>query len=470
MNQDYPSALDPAAPPDTPTKPGPYQAPPKQAHGAPRRSRRVWVWLAILVLLAVGGYYFWSKRNSGAGPGGSGAAAQAQKKGPAAIPVVAAKARKGNIPVYFTGLGAVTPIYTVEVRSRVDGELMTVNFKEGELVHKGDALVEIDPRPYQVQLTQAEGQQIRDQALLENARVDLARYKTLLAQNAVPEQQVVTQQSLVEQEVGIVKTDQGAIDSAKLNITYSHILAPITGRIGLRLVDPGNIVHASDTNALLVITQIDPISVIFPIPEDQLPVVVQRFSAGQHLNVEADDRNPPPLTKKLASGTLTTLDNQIDPTTGSLRLRATFDNKNDKLFPNQFVNVKLLVQLKQNVTLIPTATVQRNSQTTYVFLVQPNNKVTVRPITLGTTEGDDSEVTSGLAPGDTLVMTGVDKLQEGTLVNAHMPGDTGHAPGRPGSGAAPAAAAGGAPPAGVAVPAAPQPAASTQKGPAHKGR
>jgi multidrug efflux system membrane fusion protein len=451
MKQDSPSAVDPAAPPDTLTKPAPYQAP-KQAHGAPRRSRRVWVWLAVLVLAAAIAYYFWSKNNPAGGA--SGAAAQAQKKGPAAIPVVAAKARKGNIPVYFTGLGAVTPIYTVEVRSRVDGELMQINFKEGELVHKGDALVEIDPRPYQVQLTQAEGQLIRDQALLENARVDLARYKTLLAQNAVPEQQVVTQQSLVAQEQGIVKTDQGAIDSAKLNITYSHILAPITGRLGLRLVDPGNIVHASDTNALLVITQIDPISVIFTIPEDQLPVVVQRFSAGQHLNVEAWDRTS---NTKLATGVLATLDNQIDPTTGSLRLRANFDNKNNKLFPNQFVNVKLLVQLKQNVTLIPTATVQRNSQTTYVFLVQANSKVTVRPITLGTTEGDDSEVTAGLVPGDVIVMTGVDKLQEGTLVTAHLTGDTGHTPGRPVSGPLPAGA--------------PAPAALRQATtPAHKGR
>ena len=451
MKQDSPSAVDPAAPPDTLTKPAPYQAP-KQAHGAPRRSRRVWVWLAVLVLAAAIAYYFWSKKNPAGGA--SEAAAQAQKKGPAAIPVVAAKARKGNIPVYFTGLGAVTPIYTVEVRSRVDGELMQINFKEGELVHKGDALVEIDPRPYQVQLTQAEGQLIRDQALLENARVDLARYKTLLAQNAVPEQQVVTQQSLVAQEQGIVKTDQGAIDSAKLNITYSHILAPITGRLGLRLVDPGNIVHASDTNALLVITQIDPISVIFTIPEDQLPVVVQRFSAGQHLNVEAWDRTS---NTKLATGVLATLDNQIDPTTGSLRLRANFDNKNNKLFPNQFVNVKLLVQLKQNVTLIPTATVQRNSQTTYVFLVQANSKVTVRPITLGTTEGDDSEITAGLVPGDVIVMTGVDKLQEGTLVTAHLTGDTGHTPGRPGSGPLPA---------GAAAPAALRQATT----PAHKGR
>lgn len=236
MNHDSPAALDPGVPPDTRTK---HTAPPTNPpRVAPQRSSRVWVWLVILVLLAAGGYYWWSKKNPAPAGGGSGAGAAAQKKGFGAIPVVAAKARRGNIPVYFTGLGAVTPIYTVEVKSRVDGELMQINFKEGEIVHKGDALIEIDPRPFQVQLTQAEGQQARDQALLDNARVDLARYKTLLAQNAIPEQQLVTQQSLVEQEIGIVKSDQGAIDSAKLNITYSHILAPITGRVGLRLVDP----------------------------------------------------------------------------------------------------------------------------------------------------------------------------------------------------------------------------------------
>jgi multidrug efflux system membrane fusion protein len=423
MNQHHPSALDPAAPPDTVTQHAP--PPPK------RHSGRGWLWVLLLALLAVGGYYFWSNKNPApAGGGASGPGGAAQKKGFGAIPVVAAKARRGNIPVYFTGLGAVTPIYTVEVRSRVDGELMQINFKEGEIVHKGDALLEIDPRPYQVMLTQAEGQLVRDQAILDNARVDLTRYKTLLAQNAVPEQQLVTQASLVEQEIGIVKTDQGVIDSAKLNITYSHILSPITGRVGLRLVDPGNIVHAADTNALLVITQIDPISVIFTIAEDQLPVVTQKFWAGQHLTVDAFDRSS---NTKLATGVLATLDNQIDQTTGTLKLRANFDNKDNKLFPNQFVNVRLLVQLKQNVTLIPTATVQRNTSMTYVFLVQANNKVTVRAINLGTTEGDDSEVTSGLAPGDVVVMTGVDKLQEGTQVTAHFPVETGGTAGRPGS-------------------------------------
>jgi multidrug efflux system membrane fusion protein len=268
-------------------------------------------------------------------------------------------------------------------------------------------------------LTQAEGQLIRDQALLDNARIDLDRYQTLLTQNAVPEQQLATQKALVQQDEGAVKTDQGQIDSAKLNLVYCHITAPITGRVGLRLVDPGNIVHAADTNGLLVITQIQPISVIFPIAEDQLPVVLQKMRAGERLGVDAYDREK----KKLATGWLTTLDNQIDPTTGTVKIRATFDNKDNALFPNQFVNARLLVEVKHGVTLVHTAAVQRNSQITYVYLVKSDSTVTVRPITVGTTEGDDAEVSSGLAPGDVVVMTGVDKLQEGSKVRVQTYGE-----------------------------------------------
>jgi multidrug efflux system membrane fusion protein len=436
MKQDYPSALDPAAPPDIPTKHAP--PPPKEQHGAPRRSGRVWVWLVILAVIAVGAYYFWSRKNTGTGTGSaSGTAGQAQKKGFGTIPVVAAKVRKGNIPVYFVNLGGVLPIYTVTVRSRVDGQLMDVHYKEGDVVQKGAPLIEIDSRPYDAALEQAQGQLIRDQALLDNARIDLARYKTLLAQNAIPEQQLATQQALVTQDEGIVKTDQGVIDTAKLNVVYSHITSPITGRVGLRLVDPGNIVHAADTTGMLVITQLDPISVLFSLPEDQVPVVLQKLNAGQHLQVDAFDHSG--LDVLLAHGTLTTVDNQIDPTTGSLRWRATFDNKNSKLFPNQFVNVRVLVQLKQGVTLAPTATIQRNSQSTYVYLVKPDSTVTVRTVTIGTVEGNDSEITSGLQPGDEIVMTGVDKLQEGSKVAAHLTTDTGN--GTRGSGNSPAGAA-----------------------------
>jgi membrane fusion protein, multidrug efflux system len=429
MNQESPSALEQSAPPIARPDHATYPPRPVQDKPPKRRSGHLWIWLLVLVALAVGIYLFWVRKPAGTA-GGSSSGAAAQKKGFGAIPVVAAKARKGNIPVFYTGLGAVTPIYTVTVQSVVSGQLMDVLYKEGDIVHKGDPLIEIDPRPFQVQLTQAEGQLLRDQALLANAKIDLTRYTTLLAQNAVPEQQLATQQALVTQDEGIVKTDQGMVDSAKLNITYSHIVSPITGRIGLRLVDPGNIVQTSNSSGLLVITQIDPISVIFPIPEDQLPVVQQKLLAGQHLQTEAYDRSS---NTKLATGVLSTLDNQIDPTTGTLKLRATFDNKRNTLFANQFVNVRLLVQLKQGVTLIPTATIQRNSQSTYVFFVKPDSTVTVRQITVGTTEGDDSEVTSGLVPGDVIVMTGVDKLQEGTKVSAHFTTAAGTATGKPAS-------------------------------------
>jgi multidrug efflux system membrane fusion protein len=380
-----------------------------------RAKRRRWVWVALAMLLAVGlaGYLLWPRIASTKSP------ASAAQKGPAAIPVVAATARRGDIGVYYTGLGAVTPLATVTVRSRVDGQLMSVRYREGDTVHKGDLLADIDDGPYQAALTQAEGQLTRDQAALENARIDLARYQTLVPLKAIPEQQLATQQATVHQDEGVVKVDQGQIDSAKVNLAYTKIAAPVTGRIGLRLVDTGNIVHASDTNGLVVITQMDPISVIFTISEDQLPVVVQKMAAGQTLEVDAYDRA---AQIKIAQGTLTTLDNQIDPTTGTLRLRATFDNPKGALFPNQFVNARLLVQEKRGVTLVTTAAIQRNSQSTYVYVVKPDSTVTVQTITIGTTEGDDAEVTSGLMPGAVVVLTGVDKLQEGSKVNAQIPG------------------------------------------------
>jgi multidrug efflux system membrane fusion protein len=295
---------------------------------------------------------------------------------------------------------------------------MSVRYREGDTVHKGDLLAEIDDGPYQAALTQAEGQLMRDQASLENARIDLVRYQQLVPQKAIPEQQLATQQATVHQDEGVVKIDEGQIESAKVNLAYCKIAAPVTGRIGLRLVDPGNIVQASDTTGLLVITQMDPISAIFTISEDQLQVVLKKMAAGQTLAVDAYDRD---AKTKLAQGSLTTLDNQIDPTTGTLKLRATFANAKGTLFPNQFVNAKLLVQEKHGVTLVPTAAVQRNSQAIYVYVVKADSTVTVRPITIGTTEGDDSEVTSGLTPGEVVVMTGVDKLQEGSKVSAQIP-------------------------------------------------
>ena len=353
-------------------------------------------------------YFVWPISAGGKSRGAAQAAAAP------AVPVVVATARTGNIGVFYTGLGAVTPLATVTVRSRVDGQIMSIRYREGDTVHKGALLVEIDDRPYQAALTQVEGQLIRDQATLENARIDLTRYQQLVPLKAVPEQQLATQQATVHQSEGVVKSDQGQIDSARVNLAYTRITAPVSGRVGLRLVDPGNIVHAADTNGLVVITQMDPTSVIFTISEDQLQAVLGKVAAGRTLTVDAYDRAG---ITRLAQGSLSTLDNQVDPTTGTIKLRATFPNPKGALFPNQFVNARLLIEDKRGVTLVPTAAVQRNAQATYAYVVKTDSTVTVRPITVGTIEGDDAEIASGLAPGDVVVLTGVDKLQEGSRVS-----------------------------------------------------
>ncbi|MCU1383145.1 MAG: efflux transporter, family, subunit [Acidobacteria bacterium] len=387
-------------------------------HRPINRHRRRWLWVSAPLLLVVCAYVLWPKRAGGMSSSAAPGAA-------ALLPVTAATARTGNIGVFYTGLGAVTPLATVTIRTLVDGQLMSVRYREGDTVHKGDLLVEIDDRPFQAALTQAEGQLIRDQATLENARTDLARYQQLVPLKAVPEQQLATQQATVHQSEGVVTIDQGQIANAKVNLAYCTIAAPVSGRVGLRLVDPGNIVHAADTNGLVVITQMDPISVIFTISEDQLQVVLGKVAAGQKLEVDAYDRA---VTTKLGQGWLATLDNEVDPTTGTIKLRAMFANAKGALYPNQFVNARLLVQEKHGVTLVPTAAVQRNSQATYVYIVKADSAVTVRPVTIGTTEGDDSEVVSGLAPGDVVVMTGVDKLQEGTRVAVSPPANSGNQP------------------------------------------
>ena len=388
----------------------------------PKRRSRLWIWILLLLLLGAGGSYFWSRKPPAAATGKNDGKKGQGAGGGGAAPVDAAKAAKGNIGVYVTGLGAVTPIYTVTIHTRVDGELMQVLYKEGDLVKKGDKLAEIDPRPYQAQLTQYEGQLIRDQALLDNARIDQARYETLLKQNAIPEQQLATQVALVKQDEGTVKNDQGLIDSVRVNLIYTNITAPITGRIGLRLVDPGNIVQTSDTTGLLVITQLQPISVIFTIAEDQLPTVYAKQTAGQKLPVDAFDRD---MKKKLASGSLTTIDNQIDQTTGTVKLRATFDNSHNELFPNQFVNARLLQQEKRGVVLVPSAAVQRNSSSTYIYVVKEDSTVTVRQVKLGTADDTNTEITSGINQGDVVVLTGVDKLVEGSKVTVHLEGASG---------------------------------------------
>jgi multidrug efflux system membrane fusion protein len=387
----------------------------------PEKKSRGWLWLIIAIALGAAAYQFLilprlkTAQSTSTPPGKGG------KKGGGAIPVVAARAKHGGIGVYFSGLGVVTPIYTDTIKSRVDGQLMKILYKEGELVHEGDVLAEIDPRPYQVQLEQAEGQMNKDKATLDNARIDLERYQKLWSQKAIPQQQLATQEATVIQDEGALKSDQAQIDSAKLNLVYSKITSPITGRIGLRLVDPGNIVHATDSNGLLVITQVQPISVIFTIAEDQLQPVLKKMKAGQKLTVEAWDRE---LKNKVATGYLATHDNQIDQTTGTLKLRALYENNDDSLFPNQFVNARMLVEQKNGVTLVPGAAVQRNSQNIFVYIVKPDQTVTVRAVTVGTTEGDQTEVTSGVNPGDVVVTDGVDKLQEGTRVSAKIPGET----------------------------------------------
>jgi multidrug efflux system membrane fusion protein len=409
-------------------------APPQQPEDPPHRARSGKGWLWLLVLLAAGAaiaYYYWPRSgaggNSGAGnaPATSGSGGRGGR-GAGITPVVAARAKKGDISVYVEALGNVTSLSTVTIKSRVDGQLMEVKYKEGDIVQQGAPLVEIDTRPYQVALEQAEGQQLRDQALLANANVDLSRYAGLLKQNAVPEQQYATQKALVAQDEGVVKSDQGQIDAAKLNLVYCHIASPITGRVGLRLVDAGNIVHASDAAGLVVITQVQPISVVFTISEDKLPIVLTRYRAGQQLSVEAWDRDAgtfSDMRKRFAIGMLATIDNEIDQTTGTLRLRAIYPNKDYALFPNQFVNVRLLVEQKHGVVLIPNGAVQITSDNKYVYLVKPDSTVTVRNITSGTSEGDQTEVVSGLDAGDVVVMQGVDKLNEGSKVVASIAGE-----------------------------------------------
>ena len=387
----------------------------------PKRGSR---WRSVLVLIALTGaaFYVWAKAGGGT-PAKSGASSVSLPSGLGesgagmGVPVTTVHAHRGDIGVYVTGLGSVTPIYTVTVKTRVDGQIMAVHYKEGDMVQQGAPLLEIDSRPYQVQLEQYEGQLKRDQALLANAKVDLARYATLLKTNAVPEQTYATQQATVTQDEGQVEMDKGLIDATKLNVTYCHITSPITGLVGLRLEDPGNYVQASGGTALLVITQLQPISIIFPIAEDQLPAVRPRMRAGQKLAVEGWDRDQ---LHRLASGTLVTIDNQIDQTTGTVRLRADFPNLNEALFPNQFVYVRLLLQQKHSVLLVPTAAVQRNVGNAYVFVVNHDSTVSTRNIELGATNGNEMEVTKGLAPGDQVVLSGVDKLTEGTKVTAQL--------------------------------------------------
>jgi len=333
------------------------------------------------------------------------------------IPVGVVTAEQRDLPIYLKGLGSVTAYNTVSIKSRVDGQLSQVNFKEGQYVNKGDLLAVIDPRPYEVALSQAQAQLFRDQASLRDAQLNYERYKGLLQDSgAMSQQQVDTQRASADQLEGAVRSDQAAVDNAKLNLVYCHIVAPISGRIGLRLVDIGNMVHAADTNPMLVITQLQPIAVIFTLPEDNLPTVAQHMQHGT-LQVEAYSRDD---QTKLATGTLLTIDNQIDQTTGTDKLKAVFENKDNLLWPNQFVNVRLLLETRKNSTVIPAAAIQRGPQGTYVFVVKTDKTVEVRPVTAPFTQNNSSLIASGVQPGEIVVVDGQDKLQAGSKVDPHV--------------------------------------------------
>ncbi|PYV25845.1 MAG: multidrug transporter subunit MdtA [Acidobacteria bacterium] len=378
----------------------------------PRSNSRWWLWLLVIAALGYGVYRL-QKGSSGQQTSPAGSAARSGRSGPRSVPVVAAPARQGDVPIYLRGLGSVTAYNTVTVKSRVDGQLVHVQFREGQFVHPGDLLAEIDRRPYEVQLSQVQGQLARDQAQLNDAKVNLDRAKALYADGIIPKQQLDTQAALVGQYQGAMASDQAQIDAVNLNLVYCRILAPIGGRVGLRLVDEGNMVHAADPNGLVVITQVQPIAVVFSLPQDNLPPVLKKLRAGNRLRVEAYDRDGKAL---LAAGSLLTVDNQMDPSTGTYRLKAVFDNANNALFPNQFVNVKLLLDTERGAVIVPSAAIQRGPQGTFLYVVKPNQTAEVRPVAVGIIEGDNTSIARGLAPNELVVVDGMDKLQDGSKV------------------------------------------------------
>ncbi|PXW27122.1 MdtA/MuxA family multidrug efflux RND transporter periplasmic adaptor subunit [Paraburkholderia caballeronis] len=394
---------------------------------APRRRRGRLIALAILiavVAIVLLRWHPWNRTPAGApgaqsASGASGAGGGRMRRGGAAAmanlaqPVSVATVSTGDMPIVITALGTVTPLAAVTVRTQLSGTLQDVYFKEGQMVKKGDVLAQIDPRPYEISLRNAQGQLARDEALLATARLDLKRYQTLLAQDSIASQQVDTQASLVQQYEGAVKSDQANVDTFKLDLIYARITAPVSGRVGLRQVDPGNYVTPGDTNGLVVLTQLEPISVIFTTSEDNLPSIMKQMRAGTKMSVAAYDRSN---TTLLENGYLQTLDNQIDTTTGTVRLRASFDNPDQGLFPNQFVNARLLVDTIHGAVIVPTSAVLNGSQGQFVYVVKPDNTVTVRLIKVGPVDGERTSIASGLAAGERVVTDGSDRLREGAKI------------------------------------------------------
>jgi multidrug efflux system membrane fusion protein len=405
---------------DTPNPDAPHQADPTTDATVGRR----WIGWVIVVVLVVAGIGAWWWRSSHTTPAVEPDSGAPPKKGArfdptkSVTPVALAAARNVDMPVRIGALGTVTARSTVTVKARVDGLLQTVSFKEGDLVRAGQVLAQIDPQPFQVILDQAQGQLERDQAQLQNAQNDLQRYRNLLAQDSIAAQQVDNQEALVHQYAAVVVTDKAAVEAARLNLSYCRITAPTNGRAGLRQVDAGNMIHAADTNGLVVITEVDPIAVIFPVPQDYLPQVLGQLKAGAKLAVDAYDREG---RVKLASGTLVTADNVIDTTTGTVKLKAEFPNKDGALFPNQFVNARLLVQTLKDAIAIPTSAIQRGAPGTFVYVIKDDNTVTVRPVKTSAVDGELTAITDGLAVGEKVVSDGSDKLREGAKVEAIDP-------------------------------------------------
>lgn len=375
-----------------------------------RRKRPSLLWGLLIVLAA--GVAIWILQPYKAENARQGR----NRNGP--VPVVLATAAKGDVGVTRQGLGTVTPLANVTVRTQISGQLMEIAFQEGQIVQAGDFLAQIDPRPYQMALEQAQGNLQRDQALLKEAQLNYERYKKLVAQDSIAKQQLDTQESLVEQYRGAVLTDQGQIDTATLNLNYCHITAPVTGRVGLRQVDQGNYVQVGDANGIVQLTKLQPITAIFTLPEDDLPSIMKRLGTSAELQVTAYDRTQ---STKLATGKLVSVDNQIDTATGTVKLRAQFDNQDEALFPNQFVNVELLVDTLKDAVIVPSAAIQRGAPGTFVYLVKDDDTVAIKPVKLGPSQADNVAITDGLAPGDKVVIDGADKLRDGGKIT--LPGE-----------------------------------------------